>query len=328
MRVPLEQLKATTLTILAHSGYPPEEAQIIHDVLMYAQLRGNNQGIVKLIGAGMPRDPNAKPIAIIRDHKLAALIDGGRNSGMVVVQKALEMALEKAAGHGVGIVGTNNTTSSTGAIGYYASMAARAGYIAFVFAGSHEYVAMHGAYEPIFGTNPLAIGIPAEGEPLVFDMATSAIARFGIIEAQTAGKPLPEGVAWDAHGQPTTDPGAALAGAIRAFGGYKGAALAMMVEILTHQWVDTKQDASGKKIDAGNLIMLIDPALLTDAEAFRSRVEALRQQVKATKRLPGVDEILTPGERGNRLYQQILAEGIVEIEDRLWTALEQAAGGA
>lgn len=325
MRVPLEQLKTTTLTILERSGYPPDEAQIIHDVLMYAQLRGNNQGIVKLIGAGMPRDPNAKPIVRLHDHKLAALLDGGRNSGMVVLHKVLELALEKVVQHGVGIVGNNNTTTSTGAIGYFANVAAKAGYIAFVFAGSHEYVAMEGSYEPIFGTNPLAIGIPADGDPLVFDMATSAIARFGIIQAQTAGTALPEGVAYDADGALTTDPGAALAGAIRAFGGYKGAALAMMVEVLTHQLLGTKLDENGRKIDVGNLIVLIDPALLSDPEAFRKSVAALRKQVKATKKLPGVEDILTPGERGNRLYQQSLAEGAVEIEDKLWAALEQAA---
>lgn len=325
MQVNLEQLKQTTLTVLARSGYSPEEAQIILEVLLYAQLRGNNQGIVKLIGAGMPRDPQARPIRIDRETKLSALLDGGRNSGMVVMRRGLDMAIDKAREHGIGITGTHNTNSSTGAIGYYANAAAQAGFIGFAFSGSGEYVAMHGAYEPIFGTNPLAIGVPSAGDPIVFDMATSAIARFGIVEAQTAGRTIPDDVAFDRDGQPTTDPTAALAGAIRTFGGYKGAALAFIVETFTHELVGTRLDETGKKTDWGNLIMIIDPELLSDREIFKARVLALVERVKATRKLPGVEEILVPGERGNRVLRQALETGSVEIEDSLWSALQQAA---
>src|SRR6185436_4410726 len=119
MRVQIDELKRVTLEVLARSGYPPDEAETILNILMYAQLRGNNQGVVKLIGVGMPRDKACKVISVIRDTKLSALLDGGRNSGMVVVTYAMKLAIQKATEHGVGIVGTNNTNSSTGAIGYY-----------------------------------------------------------------------------------------------------------------------------------------------------------------------------------------------------------------
>ncbi len=325
MQVPLAQLEETTLQALVRAGYPPDEARIILNVLFYAQLRGNNQGIVKLTGAGMPRDPQAQPPKIIRDHKVSALIDGGRNAGMVAMNYALTVAIDKARQHGVSIVGTNNTNTSTGAIGYYANEATKEGFIALIFSGSGEYVAMHGSYEPIFGTNPLAIGVPSDGEPIVFDMATSAIARFGIVEAKTGGRAIPPDVAYDAHGQPTTDPSAALAGAIRTFGGYKGAALALMVEIFTQPLVNTSLDANGKKLDWGNLIILLDPELLTDRAAFQRRVSALVRRVKSSRKLPGVDEILIPGERGNQMLEHIRQTGIIEIEDTLWTALQQAA---
>lgn len=326
MQVSLDLLKQTTLTVLARSGYPADEAQTILDVLMYAQLRGNNQGIVKLIGAGMPRDPQAQPISTVRDTKLSALLNGGRNAGMVALKAALDLAITKAREHGIGLVGTNNTNTSTGAIGYYANVAAQAGFIAMVFSGSGEYVAMHGSYEALFGTNPLAIGIPSAGSPIVFDMATSAIARFGIVEAKTAGRAIPGDVAYDANGQLTTDAGAALAGAIRTFGGYKGAGLSFMIELLTHALVDTTLDANGKKTDWGNLVLVIDPELISDRDTFTARVAVTVAKVKNSRKLPDVEEILVPGERGNQLLNSVLAAGTVEVDDSLWAALQEKAG--
>jgi len=323
MNVRLDDLKAVTLTVLTHSGYPPAEAQTILDVLLYAQLRGNNQGIVKLIGAGMPRRPDARPIQITRETKLSALVDGGWNAGMVALTYALDLAVSKAREHGIGVIGTNQTNTSTGAIGYYASRAAQQGFIAFVFSGSGEYVAMHGSYEPLFGTNPLAIGIPTTGQPIVFDMATAAIARFGIVEAKTAGRTIPGDVAYDANGQPTTDAAAALLGAIRTFGGYKGAALSLIVEVLTGALVSTTKDADGKKTDWGNLVLVLDPELLVDGDTFEARTSQLIERVKAAKRLPGVDDIFIPGERGNRILEQVERTGEVEIDEALWSALQQ-----
>jgi L-2-hydroxycarboxylate dehydrogenase (NAD+) len=325
MQVQIDDLKRVTLQVLARSGYPPDEAETILNILMYAQLRGNNQGVVKLIGAGMPRDKSAQPISVSRETKLSALLNGGRNSGMVVVSYAMKLALQKASEHGIGIVGTNNTNSSTGAIGYYASQIAQAGYIGLVFSGSGEYMAMYGSYEPIFGTNPLAFGIPSTGKPIVFDMATAAIARFGIVEAKTAGRTIPEGVAYDNAGQLTTDPTAALGGAIRAFGGYKGASLALLVEVLTHPLVSTSPDKDRHKTDWGNLLLVIDPELLVDGNTFKERVSKLTEQLKAARKLPGIDEIFIPGERGDTFMQAVLQAGSLEVGDQLWKALQAAA---
>lgn len=325
MKVQVEELKQVTLNVLSRSGYPVDEAETILSVLMYAQLRGNNQGVVKLIGAGMPRDKACQPILVVRETKLSALLDGGRNAGMVAVTYAMKLAIQKAQDHGIGIVGTNNTNTSTGAIGYYASQIAQAGFVGLIFSGSGEYMAMYGSYEPIFGTNPLAFGIPTAGKPIVFDMATAAIARFGIVEAKTAGRSIPEGVAYDNAGQLTTDPSAALGGAIRAFGGYKGAALALLVEVLTHPLVSTHPDTAGRKTDWGNLVIALDPELLVDGDTFKERVSKLVDRLKGAQKLPGVEEILIPGERGDQFLQQVLDAGSIEIEDQLWNALRIAA---
>jgi len=324
MKISVDQLKQTCLKALRYYGYTQDEAQTIQDVLMYAQLRGNNQGVVKLVGAGLPKDPKASTITVRKETSISALLDAGRNAGMVVMMRAVDVALQKAREHGIGIVGTIGTVGSTGAIGYFARQIAESGFIGIIASGSPETVAMFGSYEPIFGTNPLAFGVPTKGEPVVFDMATAAIARYGVIEAQTAGRALPEGVAYDNNGNLTTDPGAALQGAIRAFGGYKGAGLALMVEILTRPLIGAKT-VDGRKTNVGNLVVALDPGLLVERDDFNAEMTTLINRVKDTKKLPGVAEIDVPGERGNRIWQEIERTGQIEIEPNLWQQLQDVA---
>lgn len=326
MKVSIENLKTVTRQAILNQGYSDEDTDIILDIIMYAQLRGNNQNVVKLVGAGMPANPNAGDVIIVKDTKLSALIDGAWNQGMVVVTQATRLVIQKAQEHGFGIVGTHHTNSSTGAIGYYARQIADAGLIGFVFSGSSEFMAMYGSYEPFFGTNPLAVGIPTNGKPIVFDMATAAMAYYGILGAQTAGEPIPEGVAYDSDGNITTDPAKALAGAIKTFGGYKGSALALIVEVLTRPLVGTSRKADGTKNDWGNLIFAIDPELLADdLESFQASVSDLVKRLKSRKTLPDIDEILVPGERGDQFYQGVMQAGEIEIDENLWIQLQAVA---
>ena len=328
MKVPIEALRGATRRAIAAQGFNEADTEIILDVISYAQLRGNNQNVIKLLGAGMPADPKAGEITLVKESKLSALIDGAWNQGMVVVSRATALASEKANAHGFGIVGTRRSNSPTGAIGYFARALADAGLIGFVCSGSMELMAMHGSYEPFFGTNPLAIGIPTAGKPIVLDMATASIAWYGIHLAQAEGRRIPADVAYDAAGSLTSDPAAALAGAIKAFGGYKGAALALIIEVLTRPLVGASRDETGKKLDWGNLVFAIDPELLADDRAsFQAGVSDLLARVKGLKRLPDVTEILTPGERGDRAYERIMAAGAVELDEQIWRDL-QAVGAS
>src|SRR3989339_1272311 len=112
---------------------------------------------------------------IIIETKVSALINGNKNMGMIAMNFAMEKALKKAKKYGFALVGINNTNTSTGAIGFYASEIAKKGYLGMIFAGSPETVCTQGSYEAIFGTNPLAIGVPTSGDPIVLDMATAAM---------------------------------------------------------------------------------------------------------------------------------------------------------
>ena len=329
MIVSIDELRAVTRRAIAAQGFDRADTEVMLKIIMYAQLRGNNQNVIKLLGAGMPANPAAGEIAIVKETKLSALLDGAWNQGMVVLSRATRLAIDKAQAHGFGIVGTQRTNSPTGAIGYYARWMAEQGLIGFVCSGAPELMAMHGSYEPFLGTNPLAIGIPSAGKPLVFDMATAAIAWYGVILAEAEGDTIPDGVAYDAEGRLTTDPKAALAGAIKAFGGYKGAALALIVETLTRPLVGATRKADGAKLDWGNLVFAIDPELLADdLDSFRDGVSDLLKRVKQLKKLPGVDEILAPGERGDRVHERITAAGSLELDDRVWRELNEVAASA
>jgi LDH2 family malate/lactate/ureidoglycolate dehydrogenase len=328
MKIELKELEALTTRAIKNFGYDDTETATIREMLLYAQLRGNNQGVVKLIGKGIPKDPNAGVITIEKETSLSARINGNQNQAMIVVKKALEVVLSKVKAGGIGIAGTFNTSTSSGAIGYIASEIAKQGFVGLAFASGPPRMATAGSYQPIFGTNPLAIGIPAKPGPVILDMSTASMAFYGLIEAQTAGKSIPADAAYDQSGKPTTDPAMAMKGALRTFDrGYKGAGLAMVIEILAGPLVGAACAGVGDPVkNWGHLVLAIDPGLLGDRDEFISNVTTMIEKVKETAKLPGVDEIFAPGERGNRQASRIRESGTIEIEDNLLVELRKAAG--
>ena len=120
MKVAIKELRSVTRNAIRAQGFCEEDSEVILEIILYAQLRGNNQNVIKLLGVGMPANPNAGEISLVKETKLSALLDGGWNQGMVVVSRATELAINKATTHGFGIVGSQRTSSPTGAIGYYA----------------------------------------------------------------------------------------------------------------------------------------------------------------------------------------------------------------
>lgn len=328
MKITISELDDLTAKALKRSGYDDLEIPVIKEALLYAQLRGNNQGVVKLIGKGMPKDPAAGDIGIEHEGPLSARLNGQKNHAMVVMGKAVEIVLEKTGKAGFAVVGTYNTNTSSGAIGYYTSQIAEKGYIGFAFARSPERVAFHGSYEPVFGTDPLSIAIPSEPFPIVFDMSTAAMSFYGLVEAQTAGKTLPDDVVYDSQGNPTTDPAKGIKGAIRSFDrSYKGSGLGMMAEILAGPLVNAAFSGIGdSKGNWGHLLFAIDPGLLGDQQAFIANVMHMKGKIKSGKKLTGVSDIFLPGERGSLVRQACEKEGFIDIEDNLYQELKKAAG--
>ena len=327
-RVPIEVLDSMAKDALVRLGYDVKESHQIAEVLIYADVRGNDQGVVKLIGDALRKEPTAGAPSIERRGPLSALIDGRQGSGIIALRAAVDVAAELCEASGVAVVGTHKTSSSTGCLGFYAKDLAHRGLLCFVFAGSKPSVAAYGSYEKLLGTNPLAVGIPAEDDPVVFDMATSATTNFGLLAARTAGRKIPPDVALGPDGKPTTDAGKALDGAIQTFDrSYKGWGLSLVVELLTGPLVSASFGGLyGAESNWGNLIVCLDPALFVDRHVFESQVCEFVTRAKSTSLLPEVEEVMLPGERGDRLAEVNRADGSVEIDEAVFAALTKVIG--
>lgn len=320
MKVSLQELQEKVAKGVAQLGYEGDQAQAIVDTLMYAEMRGNNQGIVKIATGGVPESKDVKEFKVIRENKCGALISGGHS--MYASVQAANRACNLAVEHGVGIVGSNHTHTSSGAIGYFARTMAQKGYIGLVFVGNGDFsvVAPYGSSEGKFGTNPFAYAIPHNDGEVVFDNATAAMAFFGIIEAKLKGETLPEGVGFDKNGNPSTDPASVLEGSIATFAGHKGYALSLLVQTLGGPMVGAGTPGVYEEDGAGTFVVAIDPGLLVDRDEFMDRVSELYKNVKSAMPLPN-QKIYLPGEQGDERVRQVESSGEIEIADAIWNEL-------
>ncbi|MCB1775396.1 MAG: Ldh family oxidoreductase [Gammaproteobacteria bacterium] len=194
---------------------------------------------------------------------------------------------------------------------------AEQGLVAFAFVSAYSYVAPAGGTRPLYGTNPMSFAWPRSGRPpLVFDQASSASARGEIMLHERDAKPLPEGWAIDANGRPTTDPSAALAGAQLPFGGYKGASIALMVELLAGPLIgdvlsfeaSERNPGDGGPPRGGELVIAIDPARCV---AGGDRQAQLDHAEKLFERILAQEGTRLPSDRRIQVREQTRRHGIV-----------------
>ena len=325
MKVKVEELKAKVNEGVKKLGYQDDEAQIIADTLLYAQLRGNNQGITKIATGGVPAAKDVQEYTVVKKNKSGALVSGGHS--MVATARAVDLAAELAAEHGVGIVGVNHTFTSSGAIGYFARQLAKKGYIGFVCVGngSFAYVAPAGSAEPKLGTNPFSYAFPYNGGEVVFDNATAAMAYFGIVEANLKGESLPEGVGFDKDGNPSTDAGEVLDGSVATFAEHKGFGLSLLVQLLGGPFSLAGIPGANEDDGAGTFVLAIDAGLLAGKDEFMKRSTELVNQIKSAKPLPG-KEVRLPGEYGDELERRAEQSGEIEVADAIWQELTNFVG--
>jgi L-2-hydroxycarboxylate dehydrogenase (NAD+) len=177
-------------------------------------------------------DPAGQP-SIIKESEAFALIDGRRGLGQPAARLATDVAIAKARKSGICCVGITNS-SDIFMVGFYAERIARAGLVGFVFTGAPPSVHPHGGRERILGTNPFSIAFPTDEEnPVLIDMATSAVSNSFVRQAAYYGEELPDNVARDALGKPTRSATAVRGGgSLAPLAEHKGFALALAVGLL------------------------------------------------------------------------------------------------
>jgi len=335
-----KQLRTFSVSIFTSLGVPKDDAKLVADLLVDANLTGfDSHGVIRIPiyarGIKMGAVKPGAEVKIVSETPSTAVVDGGWNLGQVVAKYAMEVCIEKARKGVVGMVTARNS-HHIGRLNTYAEMAMAEDMIGIVSVNSNSYVAPYGGKTKQLGTNPLCFAIPSgEEPPMILDMATSVWAQGKIMVYQARGEKLPEGIFMDAEGNPTTDASQYTKGGIlRTLGGdiagYKGFGLSLLVEILTgaltEGGVSNSEEYRSRPFYGGNgiFMMAIDVAQVTSLDAFKRRVDGLLRTTRNSPTAPGYDEILIPGEPERRKKKKLLREGIF-VEDKTWNDLAALA---
>lgn len=313
-----DELEALMFAALLNAKTSEKNARSVARALLAAEIDGRK-------GHGFSRVPSyagqaisgkcdglAEP-EIMKELPGALMIDVRHGFFYPAFDLALEHFPAKARANGIAAVAFHNS-HHCGVLGHHVEKAAGMGLIALVMGNTPQAMAPWGGNKPIYGTQPLAFAAPRENAlPLVMDMALTQVARGAIMTARQAGKPIPEGWATDGQGNPTTDPGVALAeGVLLPAGGAKGAALGLMVEILaaplTGSALSTQASSffttQGEPPSVGQFLIAIDPEAFSGREHFLERIEAIMDSITAQ------EGARIPGARREALRKQAAEQGL------------------
>jgi ureidoglycolate dehydrogenase (NAD+) len=327
-----EELSQFIRDALEGKGARPEDAAIVADGLVWANLRGiDGHGVSRLpfylrMIERADIDVAAKP-HLVQDRAATFVLDGARGFGPVAMMQAIALAAERAAKAGV-CFGLVRDTTHTGAIGRYVQWLAERGCAAMSMGAGPAFVAYHGARVPSLGTSPLAIAVPRGEGAVVLDMATSAISNGTILQARATGASLPPNSALTKEGESTTDPNRAEI--LLPLGGPKGSGLGFMFEMLASVLATAPIQAPAlgperrKSLSQNMAILAVDVATFRPIVDFARDADALAAVIKSLPRQAGVDEIRLPGERAARTEAARRKSGI-PIPGKLWDELRAMA---
>ena len=335
--VPFDLLEAFMVDVFKGVGVPEAEAMICADVLITADKRGidsHGVGRLKTIYYDRIVKGTQEPVTdfeVVRDRKATAVVDGHNGMGMVVGRRCMQMAIDKARKHGLGMVVARNSTHY-GFAAYYPLMAVEAGMIGLTGTNARPSIAPTHGVDNMLGTNPLVFAMPTDEEfPFTNDYATSVVQRGKIEQWAREGRSCPEGLVIDREGRSSTDPvqilddlikgRAALApigGLTEETGGYKGYGFATVVEILSAalsqaaflKQLGGKDEQGGDiPIPLGHFFLAIDIDCFTDLAAFRKTTGDILRALRASAKAPGRERIYTCGEKEHLARQERKGKG-------------------
>jgi LDH2 family malate/lactate/ureidoglycolate dehydrogenase len=307
------------------------DAEGLGGLLVDSELRGHRDHGVAALGvlATLYREGKLNPrprSRVLNETDGAILFDGDRGCGPAVPTRAMLWCIENARRR-KGMAAAAVRDWQLLVAGPYARLAAEAGLIGFACTNFIPLVAPPGGRTAVFGTNPIAYGLPARDHPpVVLDVATTVIAMQKVRVAAQEGAPMAEGLIFDQAGAAITDPEAFLEGGLMAPLGsphapHKGFGLALFVDALSGV-LSGAGFARGLADGApGNFFWALDVETFLPRQEFLARMDAQIDQIKQGERLPGVDELLVPGERGQRRYLELTARGVVPLAPASWQIL-------
>ncbi|GGE42198.1 lactate dehydrogenase [Pullulanibacillus camelliae] len=319
-----EQLVDMASKMLEAGGLSQADALTIAEDLVAADLRGLTSHGVSRIPMYLNRISkklvNTQPdIKVEKVTPAAAIVDGDDGMGFIVSHKAIEEGIQMAQNMGIALVGVRHSTHF-GMAALYVKQAIEAGCICIAFTNSSPALPAWGGRTTFLGAAPLATGIPGghHSPDYVLDMAMTVIARGKIRVAATNGEPIPEGLALDKDGAPTTDAKKAFEGVCLPFGGAKGSALAMMMDLMAGMFTGANFGGDVKSLyfdhsepqNVGHLFFVIKPDLFVSMDEYKNRMDTFYSRLKNLPRAQGFDEIMMPGEPEERVAKERSEKGI------------------
>ena len=325
--------RAVIVQVLSRLGATERECTIQSDLLVEADLRGHHShGLQRLpvlatrIKKGLIRVNVQPELAWTADSVLS--VNGTDGLGPFVAESALVYAKTEIEKRGVVAIAIRNS-SHIGMIGYYCEKRAFEGLICIAMTESEALVHPHGGTKALVGTNPLAIGIPSQPAPFVFDMATSTSAIGKIYASRHRGEKIPLGWAIDSEGNPTTDPDAALRGSLTPAAGPKGFGLGITIGILTGLLsgseigravlgtLDTEH-----RCTKGDFFLLMNPRAFAGGATLARNVASYLDELRHSPPQTGVESVIVPGDRARRMREERKRSGI-PLPKEVWAAAER-----
>jgi hydroxycarboxylate dehydrogenase B len=306
VRVPPRALEQLSAAVFRSLGADEATSRTIAEALVDADLAGHpSHGVLRIpeyveaVREGRVQ-PSAVP-AVTACAPAVRLVDGAWGFGAVAMEYAVRVACEAARGEGVAAVAIVRT-NHIGRLGRWVERILEAGYVGLLLACESDgpyTVAPFGGTSATLTTNPIAFGFPRSGAPpVVGDFATGAVAWGKLDHWQRLGEPAPVDVIVDSEGEPTLDIGAFMeGGAIRAFGGHKGSALALMVELFASALTAASARGEERELAQSGFLLVLDPERFGGSyEAVAERVASVTARVASSRPEDPLRPVLLPGE--------------------------------
>lgn len=321
-RIPAASLHALVKAIFLACGCVDDDSGRLADIIVGTDVRGVHSHGVALVPLYARRlrskevDPVARP-RVTRDTGGALLVDGANAMGHLVVDFAMRAAIERARTTGIATAAVGGS-NHCGAMAPYAMLGLAANMVGIATSNGLPTMAPWGSRDRILSINPIAVAIPAGREkPIVLDTSFGAAARSKIVIYQQKGARLPEGWALDRDGQPTTDPAAALEGLIVPAGGYKGTSLALIMGILSTALSGALYGTALGSLERGpvpgrdgQFLIALDITAFEDIVTFKERVDEIIREIHESRRAPGFERVLVPGEAAAETEADYRSHGV------------------